>query len=371
MKAVSACFCYGLHCFFFTKGVSTINCLVPVVTVQLGEPVTLSCGFSERLQSTWLHWYKQSAGDTLKFIVMQQKSIDPKYNPSVPASRMKATIDDKLSNLTILKTVLQDEGMYHCAHMDWTESIWSGTYLSIKGKSQRTISYTVVQNPVSDPARPSDSETLQCSVLSGSEDKACSGELSVFWFRTGSEQSHANTIYTNDKGLHNCENTLTSNAQKKCSYSFSKNLNSSDTLYCAVATCGEILFGKETKPTADQSPSSKVNVLMIIIICLAISLTINIVFICHQTQRSLCKNFKAKHIENQPNNFTKDGQDMNYAALHFDPRKTSRGKIKRQLKTEESVYSQVKTEFANAQYSYEQQQNVVDSNLSATRFEKL
>ncbi|XP_027863936.1 uncharacterized protein LOC114138740 [Xiphophorus couchianus] len=344
------------------------HCLVPVVTVQLGEPVTLSCAFSERLQGTWLHWYKQSAGGTLKFIVMQQKTIDPKYDPNAPASRMKATIDDKLGNLTIMETVLQDEGMYHCARMDWTESIWSGTYLSIKGKSERTISYTVLQNPVSDPARPADSENLQCSVVSESEDKACSGELNVFWFRTGSEQSHPEIIYTNDKELHICENTLTSNAQKKCSYSFSKNFNSSDTLYCAVATCGEILFGKETKPTADQSPSSKVNVLMIIIICLAISFTINIFFICHRTQRSLCRNFKEKHNENQPDNFTKDGQEMNYAALHFDEGKTSRRKIKTQLKTEESVYSQVKYEVVNAQYLYEQQN--VDSNLSAARFEK-
>uniref|UniRef100_A0A3B3TVL9 Ig-like domain-containing protein n=1 Tax=Poecilia latipinna TaxID=48699 RepID=A0A3B3TVL9_9TELE len=234
------------------------DCLVPVVTVQLGEPVTLSCAFSERLQSTWLNWYKQSAGDTLKFIVMQQKSIDPKYDPNAPASRMKATIDDKLSNLTITKTVLQDEGMYHCARMDWTETIWR--------KSQRTMSYTVLQNPVSDPARPADSDTLQCSVISESEDKACSGELSVFWFRTGSKQSYPSIMYTNDKGLHNCENTLTSNAQKKCSYSFSKNLNSSDTFqkkcsynftkvvkssegaiyYCAVAACGQILFGNGT-----------------------------------------------------------------------------------------------------------------------------
>uniref|UniRef100_A0A096LUL4 Ig-like domain-containing protein n=1 Tax=Poecilia formosa TaxID=48698 RepID=A0A096LUL4_POEFO len=225
---------------------------------------------------------------------MQQKSIDPKYDPNAPTSRMKATIDDKLSNLTITKTVLEDEGMYHCARMDWTETIWSGIYLSIKGKSQRTLSYTVLQNPVSDPARPADSDTLQCSVISESEDKACSGELSVFWFRTGSKQSYPSIMYTNDKGLHNCENTLTSNAQKKCSYIFSKNLNSSDTLYCAVATCGEILFGKETNPSADQSPSSKVNVLMIIIICLVISLTINIVFICHRFRRPVCRNFKGK-----------------------------------------------------------------------------
>ncbi|XP_014913351.1 uncharacterized protein LOC106963128 [Poecilia latipinna] len=318
------------------------HCLVPVVTVQLGDPVTLSCAFSEKFQSTaWLHWYKQSAGDTLKFIVLQQKSIKPNFERNVSTSRIAATYDNKVSNLTIRKTVLQDEGMYHCAHMDWTVSTWTGTYLSVKANSRRTLSYTVLQNPVSDPARPTDSETLQCSVISESESKACSGEPSVFWFRSGSEQSYPQIIHSTDKGLRDCENT-TSNTLKKCSYSFYKNFSSSDTgtFYCAVATCGEILFGNGIK-TADQSASPKVNVLMIIIICLAISVTINIGFICHQTRRSWCGNFKAKQNENQLDNITVNGQDLNYAALHFDGKKTSRGKIK-QLKTEDSVYSQVK-----------------------------
>uniref|UniRef100_A0A3B5KUU7 Ig-like domain-containing protein n=1 Tax=Xiphophorus couchianus TaxID=32473 RepID=A0A3B5KUU7_9TELE len=299
-----------------------------VVTVQLGDPVTLSCAFLEKFQSTsWLHWYKQSAGDTLKFIVLQQKSIKPNYQENASTSRIAATNDDKFSNLTIMKTVLQDEGMYHCAHMDWTASTWTGTYLSVKGKE--LILYFL------------HSETLQCSVVSQSEDKACSGELSVFWFRTGSGQSYPEIIHSTDKGLRDCENTATSNTQKKCSYSFSKNFSSSDkgTFYCAVATCGEILFGKGIKTAgksfctsntylckyyyifeyisfspcfADQSAIPKVNVLMIIIICLVISMT------------------------------TVNGQDLNYAALQFDERKTSRGNIKRHLKTEDSVYSGVK-----------------------------
>uniref|UniRef100_A0A3P9PGV8 Ig-like domain-containing protein n=1 Tax=Poecilia reticulata TaxID=8081 RepID=A0A3P9PGV8_POERE len=231
-----------IHHIWFTRWKARLfnrsyDCLVPVVTVQLGEPVTLSCALSERLQSTWFHWYKQSAGDTLKFIVMQQKSIDPKYDPNAPVSRMKATIDDKLSNLTIMNTVLDDEGMYHCARMDWTESIWSGMYL--------TMSYTVLQNPVSDPARAADSETLQCSVIS--ENTTCSAEPSMFWFRAITDKSYPDFIIAEGKIPENCEKT--SNNQKKCSYNFSKNVQSSDagTYYCAVAACGEILFGNGTK----------------------------------------------------------------------------------------------------------------------------
>ena len=34
------------------------------------------------------------------------------------------------------------------------------------------------------------------------------------------------------------------------------------------------------------------------------------------------------------------GDDLNYAALHITGRKVSRGRTKKELKTEESVYSQ-------------------------------
>ena len=36
------------------------------------------------------------------------------------------------------------------------------------------------------------------------------------------------------------------------------------------------------------------------------------------------------------------GDDLNYAALHVTERKAARGRTKKQLKTEESVYSQVR-----------------------------
>uniref|UniRef100_A0A3Q2EDR6 Ig-like domain-containing protein n=1 Tax=Cyprinodon variegatus TaxID=28743 RepID=A0A3Q2EDR6_CYPVA len=205
--------------------------MTDIVSIHVLNCVSFSsCGRLNHLTfpyTTWLHWYKQSAGDTLKLIVMQQKMIKPNYGPDVSASEIEVTNDDKFSNITILKTVIQDEGMYHCAHMEWRKSTWSGTYLSIKGTDM----------------------TLHCSLVSESVDKMCSGELNVFWFRAGSEKSYPDIIYINENSLHSCENSSTLNTQGKCSYSLSKNFGSSDTqaVYCAVATCGEILFGKGTK----------------------------------------------------------------------------------------------------------------------------
>ncbi|KAM4586190.1 uncharacterized protein V3H82_005116 [Fundulus diaphanus] len=149
-----------------------------------------------------------------------------------------------MSNMTILKTVQDDEGMYHCALTDWNENVWHGTYLLIKGNNVGTSNYRVVQSStVSDSLHPVEYVTLQCSVLSDFESKACSEDLSVFWFR--SNMSDTDIIYIDGNKMEKCQKKTD---QSRCVYNFSKNISSSDagTYYCAVATCGEILFGNGT-----------------------------------------------------------------------------------------------------------------------------
>uniref|UniRef100_A0A3B3TVK6 Ig-like domain-containing protein n=1 Tax=Poecilia latipinna TaxID=48699 RepID=A0A3B3TVK6_9TELE len=229
---------------------STADTLVPVVTVHRGEPVTLTCVMTEKFETvTWVHWYKQSAGHTLILIAMLRKSTStmPTYGPGFSKSRFQITYIDNMSNLIISSTLEQDEGMYHCAYMDWTESTWTGTYLSLKGKYPWISSFTVVQDPtLSNPGSDTDLETLQCSVLSDSVNATCSGEPSMFWFRAISDTSYPDFIIAEGKIPENCEKT--SNNQKKCSYNFSKVVKSSEDAiyYCAVAACGEILFGNGT-----------------------------------------------------------------------------------------------------------------------------
>uniref|UniRef100_A0A3P9PGT5 Ig-like domain-containing protein n=1 Tax=Poecilia reticulata TaxID=8081 RepID=A0A3P9PGT5_POERE len=102
-----------------------VHSLVPVITVELGQSVTLTCAFSLKYQNNkWIFWYKQSAGDILDLIVMQQRTTNPNYGPAFSASKFSVT------NYSIQ----QDEGMYHCALIGWTESMWTGTYLMVKGR---------------------------------------------------------------------------------------------------------------------------------------------------------------------------------------------------------------------------------------------
>uniref|UniRef100_A0A3P8NIV8 Ig-like domain-containing protein n=1 Tax=Astatotilapia calliptera TaxID=8154 RepID=A0A3P8NIV8_ASTCA len=275
--------------------------LIPITTAQLGGPVNFTCVLPKTETGRRdIHWYHQRAGDTLKIIWTLKESATPKFAPAFDNSRWEANYDKNVSNLTILKTNQDDEGIYHCGFTEWLQdTTWSGTYLLVKGNSV----------------------TLHCSLFSDAENKTCPGGHHVFWFREG---SHPDIIYTEGNRHHECGKR--SEAQRSCVFRSSKNVSSSNaaTYYCAVATCGLILFGNGTK----QEMGSAFIALVIAIICLVISLILNVIFICCRTPGAACEQIKS---------------ELNYAALQFSGRKTTRGKKKKdELETEESVYSQVK-----------------------------
>uniref|UniRef100_A0A3Q2EDK2 Ig-like domain-containing protein n=1 Tax=Cyprinodon variegatus TaxID=28743 RepID=A0A3Q2EDK2_CYPVA len=271
----------------------------PVVTGQLGKPVTLTCDLNMEFQSQdWLQWYKQTTGDTLKLISVLQKNANPIYGAGFSPLNFNSAYDNKMFNLTILRTAKEDKGMYHCVHMNRYKSIWNGSYLSLE-----------------DPSRPADSDTLQCSLLSQPEEKTCSGEPRVFWLRTKLGKSVPDIIFTDGKTPENCEKP--SNAESRCSYNFSKKVSASDlgTYYCAVATCGEILLGDGTRVEISM---------------------ISFYHVLHQYLSMII--FLTETI-------TEEGEHLTYAALHFSTGTENR----REVKTKESVYSNVR--FSHLEYT--------------------
>lgn len=81
---------------------------------------------------------------------MQRNNIPLQYGPGFSDKTIISAHINKISNLTILRTTEEDEGIYHCAFMDWTESTWSGTYLSIKGNLIRIFQYFGFSNNTKD-----------------------------------------------------------------------------------------------------------------------------------------------------------------------------------------------------------------------------
>ncbi|XP_035983527.1 uncharacterized protein LOC118557503 [Fundulus heteroclitus] len=323
--------------------------LLPMITVELGEAATLACDLPDNKdRSGKLSWYRQTVGDTLELVVTFVNHANPTYGPAYSDSRMNYSHSDKTSNLTILKAAHEDEGMYHCAFIDWSQNIWHGTYLLIKGNTVGTSNYRVVQSStVSNSLHPVEYVTLQCSVLSDFESKTCSGDLSVFWFR--SNNSDTDIIYIEGNKMEKCQKKID---HTRCVYNFSKTISSSDagTYYCAVATCGEILFGNGTKLKAEPTADAEFPVLGISVSCLIISLIINTVFICFKTPRATCKQSEVvesassqerrMNLSQQDDHSNEDGQDLNYAALHLTGGKARRGK--KINESEDGVYSHIK-----------------------------
>ncbi|XP_030595944.1 uncharacterized protein LOC115787395 [Archocentrus centrarchus] len=297
---------------------------------QKSESATLTCALpDEELGSRKIHWYKQRVGDTLKIIVTLLKATEPQYASPFLEAKFYARNDKHFSKLTILETAREDEGMYHCGITNWADTEWSGTYLLIKGNTQRTSNYIVVQQPVeSNPVRPGDTADLQCSVFSDSENETCPGAHNVFWFRAGSQP---NIIYTDGNSTNQCEKS--SETQKKCVYRFSKNIDSSDagTYYCAVATCGEILFGNGNTLDIHESSVLSQRASTVFFRCAVVVITLIVIaaliYTIKTNNSDHCKvALLQKNVINQKRQQNKDTE--RFSAVVFTMMKVDRSKIK-------------------------------------------
>ncbi|MEQ2207691.1 hypothetical protein XENOCAPTIV_016961, partial [Xenoophorus captivus] len=102
----------------------------------------------------------------------------------------------------------------------------------------------VRQTPETTSVQEGDTVTLQCSLLPKSKESSshCPSDYNVYWFRVGFGESHPSIIYTR-KNSNDAQN-------RTCVYQLYRTIqNSSDTgiYYCAVVTCGKILFGDGSK----------------------------------------------------------------------------------------------------------------------------
>ncbi|XP_070959013.1 uncharacterized protein [Oncorhynchus clarkii lewisi] len=297
----------------------------------------------EEFSDEQMHWYKQTVGGIPQLVSSMHKYLtEPVFHSGFKNSHFSVTLAQRMFRLTIMKSIPEDEAMYYCAiGRVMTVNFRDGTFLSLKGK----INQTVEQQPESDPVHPGDSVTLQCTVLS----ETCTGEHNVYWFRAGSGESHSGVIYTPGNRSDDCEKSPeTPSTTQSCVYSLSKNnlsLSDAGTYYCAVATCGEILFGDRTKLNIIKGTTSLDPIVLSLGAAVAVCVIVIFILACTKNKRQTCDHCKAsvsQHIHHDDNLSSEQSSDiLNYAALHFSEKKTKRGRKKRDT-PQESVYSDVR-----------------------------
>lgn len=144
----------------------------------------------------------------------------------------------------------------------------------------------VIQVPPSDSVR---SVTMQCSVLSDSENTTCRTERNVCWFQSGPDASYPSVFAAHGGSQDGCQGGVRGGAPHKWESSISELLGSSDAgpFSCAVATCGEFFFGTLNFRTAgvlDQTPI----LVVLLAAALVASLILNICLVWILKGKSSC-----------------------------------------------------------------------------------
>ncbi|XP_038831533.1 uncharacterized protein LOC120030262 [Salvelinus namaycush] len=285
----------------------------PVIVTQLGQSVSLTCFCRSHLMVR-VSWFKQTVGQ--KPLLMASSYYRTKnsfyftkdFNETKRLS-VKRGVDS--FNLTISKTESGDSATYYCCAMEEGElKFGEGTFLIVKDSESNSM--YVLQQPVSESVQPGDSVSLNCTLHT----ETCAGEHSVYWFRRGSGESRPGIIYTHGDRSDQCEKSPeAASPTQSCVYNLPKrNLSLSDagTYYCAVALCGEMLFGKGTKLDVEAGTP-----------------------------------FQQSHYGNPHSNTSdqqlhSDDDGLNYAALKFtDKKSTKPRRQRREQREEETIYSGV------------------------------
>ncbi|XP_078025771.1 signal-regulatory protein beta-2-like [Epinephelus lanceolatus] len=244
----------------------TVNQIFETKTVGVGADVTLTC---PRNSSGSIFWIRLVSGDIPKVLA---KTYSFESDP-----RITATEEPGKFVLHIEKGKQSDTAVYLCVKIHQQNlTFLKGADVRVEGPEPDIT--TVTQDFPSDPVRPGDSVTLQCSVLSDSEKKSCPGNHSVFWFRAASDEFHPSAIYAYGNSAE-CEKSPEPHSPQKCVYSFSKSVSSSDagTYYCAVATCGEILFGNGTKLDVEDISHCDSQNTVLFLVCAALALSLIVI----------------------------------------------------------------------------------------------
>ncbi|XP_013129969.2 uncharacterized protein LOC100690577 [Oreochromis niloticus] len=311
---------FALICLFFWKIDRVTNLQLSsnvrqesgFISANVGDNVTLRC-FYEGDVAAMFYWYKQTLGQKPKLISSFYKhDINGTFNGEFK-NNPRFSLDSKngKNHLTISNIQMSDSATYYCISCyAYKFEFAEGTSIHVKGSGLNL--QTSVHQLSSATVEPGASLTLNCTVHTGT----CDEEHSVYWFKS-SEKSHPGLIYTDGGGNNRCERK-TNTQTNMCVYSLPiKSLNLSDKgmYYCAVASCGHILFGNGTKLDLEDEvtfPDFLVNVLSG---ALAFTITLSLLmgfllFKMNKESQARCSDASTANAEGY-----RDADNLHYAAV--------------------------------------------------------
>ncbi|XP_044196619.1 signal-regulatory protein beta-2-like [Thunnus albacares] len=329
-----------LLCSLCVVQLSEISQPVSFQTVKLGDSATIECHIKSEMKKRV--WYKLTTGKRLQLVT----AFDSHYYRNVFADEFRHHYSVKFnsisSNLSISATKWEDVGTYYCGVMNLNDvQFGPGTFLMLKGA--KMISDSVVQQAESQSVQPGHSVTLSCSVHT---DRCAAEHTRVLWLKN-SDYSAPEMIYSSGNKNDTCQSTETGSGEATCVYNLlMRNLSSDDAgiYYCAVTSCGEVLFGNGTRininrDTAITKPaelSPTVIVLLLSNVSLGIVTFILIWALCRSRRKDPTEANDGSSEGNQIS------QAVIYASVSAAPRRLSSRRATVKYSGDSVVYSDIR-----------------------------
>ncbi|XP_072315481.1 uncharacterized protein [Eucyclogobius newberryi] len=223
------------------------------MSVNIGDNLSLECPHKSNVFK--YYWFKQSLGEIPRLVsVIYRGAYDRVLEDELKNdTRFKLIIDENKNNLDISNVQLSDSATYFCTmSFSMTFKFVQSITVFVKD-AQFNINAAIQQSPHED-IESGHSVILNCSF----QLERCAGPHKVHWFKQ-SEESIPGILYSlGGSSSDQCESKKDS-PTKSCIYNLPIHNVSSEqtgTYYCAVAACGQVLFGNGTKLSTEAAPVS-------------------------------------------------------------------------------------------------------------------
>ncbi|KAM9425323.1 uncharacterized protein KZ484_008938 [Pholidichthys leucotaenia] len=272
--------------------------------VKAGENVTFHCRCRDDAV-TFMSWYQQSLGDKPHIISSRMRhgeiaDIHPDFEErySVFAQNEEGT-----NTLTITDLRLSDTATYYCGVLVFNAiEFGEGVFLHVK--SPLSDKRSAVHQHSLESVRLGASLNLSCRVNA----KGCAGEHSLYWFRHRADQPAV--VYPS-------EGLCTGSHSKNCTLNLAfKSVTPSDTgtYYCALASCGEIIFGSGTR--VEIEVSSLLEYCLCVVLAVSIAIILMLVCCMYKIKKNTCPVCKgtAAHLTRSGSS---DALNQEEGSLHY------------------------------------------------------